>query len=114
MEQVIKLSQTNDWRNFQSCSFLRKKQRAFLPDLSYFTEGRKEEREDILLPLDILSPRQKEIIYLLFYDCLSENEAWKHLGISRRSIKTLGDLAPASLPRNLTLLPTHLALAIDG
>jgi len=55
-----------------------------LPDLSYFTE--KEERKDIKLPLDILSPRQKEVIYLLYYDCLSEAE--RQLGLSRSTIRT--------------------------
>ncbi len=55
-----------------------------LPDLSYFTE--KEKRKDIKLPLDILSPRQKEVIYLLYYDCLSEAE--RQLGLSRSTIRT--------------------------
>ena len=72
-----------------------------LPDLSYFVEQKKEERKDIRLPLDILSPRQKEVVYLLFYDCLSENEASRHLGISRRTIRTHKKRALRKLKREL-------------
>lgn len=75
---------------------------ALLPDLSYFTEEEeKEERKDIHLPLDMLSPRQKEVVYLLFYDCLSENEAGRHLGISRRTIRTHKKRALRKLRRKL-------------
>ena len=61
---------------------------ALLPDLSYFVEEGKEERKDIHLPLDILSPRQREVVCLLYYDCLSETEAGRKLGISRSTIRT--------------------------
>ncbi len=61
---------------------------ALLPDLSYFVEEGKEERKDIHLPLDILSPRQREVVCLLYYDCLSEAEAGRKLGISRSTIRT--------------------------
>ncbi|NSW76730.1 MAG: hypothetical protein HPY68_08180, partial [Candidatus Atribacteria bacterium] len=45
-------------------------------------------RRDIHLPLHILSPRQKEVIFCLFYDCLTEDETARFLGISRRSVRT--------------------------
>ena len=60
---------------------------ALLPDLSYFVEGKKE-RKDIHLPLDILSPRQREVVCLLYYDYLSEIEAGRQLGLSRSTIRT--------------------------
>lgn len=41
----------------------------------------------ISLPLHILSPRQKEVIFALFYDSLSEYETAQLLGISRRSVR---------------------------
>lgn len=45
-------------------------------------------RKKISLPLEILSPRQREVVYLLFYDGLSEQEAAEKLGISRSSVRT--------------------------
>jgi len=72
-----------------------------LPDLSYFVEEKKEERKDIRLPLDVLSPRQKEVIYLLFYDCLSEAEAGRQLGLSRSTIRTHKKRALNKLKRKL-------------
>lgn len=45
-------------------------------------------RKDIRLPLHILSPRQKEVIFCLFYDSLTEDETARILGISRRSVRT--------------------------
>jgi len=72
-----------------------------LPDLSYFVEEKKEERKDIRLPLDILSPRQREVVYLLYYDCLSETEAGRKLGISRSTIRTHKKRALKKLERKL-------------
>jgi RNA polymerase sigma factor (sigma-70 family) len=72
-----------------------------LPDLSYFVEEEKEERKDIHLPLDILSPRQKEVVYLLYYDCLSETEAGRQLGLSRSTIRTHKKRALRKLKRKL-------------
>ena len=75
---------------------------ALLPDLSYFTEEKeKEERKDIKLPLDILSPRQKEVVYLLYYDCLSEAEAGRQLGLSRSTVRTHKKRALRKLRRKL-------------
>lgn len=60
-----------------------------LPDLSErYSVLHKERRKNISLPLEILSPRQQEVIYLLFYDGLSEEEAAEKLGISRASLRT--------------------------
>ncbi len=57
-----------------------------LPDLiEKYSAPFKEKRKNISLPLEVLSPRQREAIYLLFYDGLSEAEAAETLGISRSS-----------------------------
>ena len=78
-----------------------KKGGEILLPVSYFIEEEKEERKDIHLPLDILSPRQKEVIYLLYYDCLSETEAGRKLGISRSTIRTHKKRALKKLKRKL-------------
>ncbi|WP_409377253.1 RNA polymerase sigma factor [Candidatus Sordicultor fermentans] len=46
-------------------------------------------------------PRQKEVIYLLYYDCLSETEAGIKLGISRSTIRTHKKRALKKLERKL-------------
>ena len=48
-----------------------------------------------------LSPRQREAIYLLFYDGLSEAEAAETLGISRSSLRTHRDRALEKLKTEL-------------
>ncbi len=60
-----------------------------LPELAErYSVPHKEKRKNISLPLEILSPRQQEVIYLLFYDGLPEAEAAEKLGISRASLRT--------------------------
>ena len=73
-----------------------------LPDLTekYPTPAR-EKRKNISLPLEILSPRQQEVIYLLFYDRLTEEEAAEKLGISRSSLRTHRDRAIEKLKKEL-------------
>ncbi|MEN3203306.1 MAG: sigma-70 family RNA polymerase sigma factor [Atribacterota bacterium] len=39
------------------------------------------------LPLEVLSPKQREVVELLFYKGVSEGEAAKRLQISRRSVR---------------------------
>ncbi|MDK2897079.1 MAG: Sigma-70, region 4 [Candidatus Atribacteria bacterium] len=58
-------------------------------------------RADIKLPLELLSPRQREVIYLLFYDCLSEQETANRLGISRPSVRVHRNRALARLKKAL-------------
>ncbi len=65
-----------------------------LPDLiEKYSAPFKRKRKNISLPLEVLSPRQREAIYLLFYDGLSEAEAAETLGIS----------APLSAPTAIEL-----------
>lgn len=61
----------------------------------------KERRKNMVLPLEVLSPRQREVIYLLFYDGLSEREAAEKLGISRSSVHTHRGRALEKLEREL-------------
>lgn len=55
--------------------------------LDTFPLRRRAFSRPIELPLQVLSPRQKEVIFCLFYDGLSENETAQVLGISRRSVR---------------------------
>lgn len=73
-----------------------------LPDLiEKYSAPFKEKRKNISLPLEALSPRQREAIYLLFYDGLSEAEAAETLGISRSSLRTHRDRALEKLKTEL-------------
>ncbi|MEN3184659.1 MAG: sigma-70 family RNA polymerase sigma factor [Atribacterota bacterium] len=66
----------------------------------------------ITLPLDSLSPKQRDVIELLFYEGLSEAEAAKRLHISRRSVRVHKRRALAKLrgylSQNRHNFPTEL------
>lgn len=55
--------------------------------LERFPKRKRERRRDIHLPLNLLSPRQKEVIFALFYDSLTEEETARMLSISRSSVR---------------------------
>lgn len=59
-------------------------------------------RKSIALPLDFLSPKQRDVIELLFYEGLSEAEVAKRLHISRRSVRVHKRRALAKLKRHLS------------
>ncbi len=48
-------------------------------------ENRREKRVEI--PLEVLSPMQREVVYSLFYDLRSLSETARHLGITKSSVK---------------------------
>ncbi|WP_427366103.1 RNA polymerase sigma factor [Candidatus Caldatribacterium saccharofermentans] len=48
---------------------------------------RPSQKRRIALPLEVLSPKQRRVVELLFFEGLSEKEAAERLGISRRSVR---------------------------
>ncbi|MGQ9747715.1 MAG: RNA polymerase sigma factor [Candidatus Caldatribacteriaceae bacterium] len=69
---------------------LRRHHREFLlspESLERFPERKRQRRRDIHLPLHLLSSRQREVIFALFYDSLTEEETARMLSISRRSVR---------------------------
>jgi len=56
--------------------------------LDHFPKRKRSPRRHITLPLHLLTSRQREVIFCLFYDTLSEGETAQVLGISRRSVRT--------------------------
>lgn len=59
-------------------------------------------RRPVALPLNSLSPKQRDVIELLFYEGLSEAEVAKRLHISRRSVRVHKRRALAKLKRHLS------------
>ncbi len=53
----------------------------------------KMQRLDIQLPLQILTEREREVIFCLFYDQISERETARKLNLSRSSVRTYRDRA---------------------
>ncbi|MCD6155483.1 MAG: hypothetical protein J7J32_00305 [Candidatus Atribacteria bacterium] len=58
-------------------------------DKAVYPEGDSEDRREkkVEIPLEVLSPMQKEVVYCLFYDMRSLSETARHLGISKSSVK---------------------------
>lgn len=59
-------------------------------------------RRRIPIPLEVLSPKQHDVVYLLFYEGLSEEAVAQRLQISRRSVRV-------HKRRALTKLRAHLS-----
>lgn len=49
-------------------------------------KGRKH--PPISIPFEVLSPREREVVGLLFFEGLSEREAARRIGISRSSVRS--------------------------
>lgn len=56
--------------------------------LDRFPRRVRRPQRDLSLPLEVLTPRQREVIFSLFYDSLTEEETARVLGISRSSVRT--------------------------
>ena len=58
-------------------------------DKAVYPEGDSEDRREkkVEIPLEVLSPMQKEVVYCLFYDMRSLAETARHLGISKSSVR---------------------------
>jgi len=69
--------------------------------LDCFPVRKRRRPRDISLPLELLSPREKEVIFALFYDGLSEEETARTLGVSRRTVRTHKARALAKLKEAL-------------
>ncbi|MCS7241106.1 MAG: sigma-70 family RNA polymerase sigma factor [Candidatus Caldatribacterium sp.] len=59
-------------------------------------------RKHLSLPLNLLSPKQRDVVELLFYEGLSEAETAKRLHISRRSVRVHKRRALAKLRAHLS------------
>ena len=61
----------------------------------------KMQRLDIHLPLQVLTEREQEVIFCLFYDQISERETAQKLNLSRSSVRTYRDRALRKLKRKI-------------
>jgi RNA polymerase sigma factor (sigma-70 family) len=61
----------------------------------------KMQRLDIHLPLQVLTEREQEVIFCLFYDQISERETARKLNLSRSSVRTYRDRALRKLRRKI-------------
>jgi RNA polymerase sigma factor (sigma-70 family) len=61
----------------------------------------KMERLDISLPLQILTQREQEVVFCLFYDQISERETARKLNLSRSSVRTYRDRALRKLRKKI-------------
>ncbi len=61
----------------------------------------KMQRLDIHLPLQVLTEREREVIFCLFYDQISERETAQKLNLSRSSVRTYRDRALRKLKRKI-------------
>ena len=64
-----------------------------------------EEHREVVAALDLLPPRQREVVVLRYWSGLSESEIAATLGISAGTVKSTASRALASLERTLT--PQH-------
>lgn len=62
----------------------------------------RKNRRHISIPFEVLSPKQQDVVRLLFFEGLSEEEVAQHLQISRRSVRV-------HKRRALTKLRVHLS-----
>ena len=58
-------------------------------------------RSDLYLPLEGLTEREREVIFCLFYDQISERETARKLNLSRSSVRTYRDRALRKLRRKI-------------
>ena len=63
-----------------------------------------QKRADISLPLHLLTEREREVVYCLYYDRRSERETAKYLGLSRATVRTYRQRALRKLKKSLTAM----------
>ena len=97
-EEILKNEGLGEKRNWREIPFPPEK-------LDGFPQRKRKRPRDIFIPLHILSPREKEVIFALFYDGLSEEETARTLGVSRRTVRTHKARALAKLKEALETTP---------